>query len=42
MINSGIWPRRSYRSHGAEQAIVAEENDGDRDGEMEDEHVDDK
>lgn len=37
-----IWLRCSYHSHGAEQAAVAEENDGERDAEMKDKHIDDK
>lgn len=32
----------SYRSHSAEKATVAEENDEEGDGEMEDKHVDDE
>lgn len=32
----------SYRSHGAEEATVAEKNDEEGDAEMKDEHIDDK
>lgn len=38
-----MWRRGvSYRSHGAEQAAVAEENDDEGYTEMEDKHIDDK
>ncbi len=37
-----IWPWVSYRSHSAEQATVAKEDDEEGDREMEDKHIDDE